>query len=116
MKSTNRRTVKELKMMLDCLPDDLNIQFSPITQAYLGANHPLTLMDSPFNFYNDMGELAMPSDPDAHCVIHICEDEDCKTSTYGGDEVDDVVQTCVSCLTNPRADESDHCQKCIDNN
>lgn len=67
-----KTTVIELRAMLDGLPDNLPIQFEPITGAYMGASHPLVAKD--ISFFSGL-KLALPSDAGAHGVIYIHEDE-----------------------------------------
>ena len=64
-------TVIELKAMLHGLPDNLPVQFQPITSAYLGANHPLRVSDT--HVYKDL-EHAMPGEKGAELTIYISED------------------------------------------
>ena len=77
----NKRTVLEIRQILDLLPPDLEISFAPISGAWLGANDPLTFMD--ITYFNDQGEAVMATDPDAYAVIYISEDKDVKRATYG---------------------------------
>lgn len=64
-------TVKEIRAMLDLLPDNMLVEFSPITSAYLGASHPLRVSD--ISFYKGM-DFALPSDVGATATIYIQED------------------------------------------
>lgn len=80
-KIMNKRTVFELRQILDLLPKDLEISFNPISGAWLGASDPLTFMD--ITYFNDAGDAVLATDPDAYAVIYISEDKDAKRSTYG---------------------------------
>lgn len=70
---THRTTVKEIRAMLECLPDDLPVEFAPITSAFLGCNHPLRFGE--MNFYDDDGHQAMPTDEGAHLSVYLMEDD-----------------------------------------
>lgn len=64
-------TVFQLRQMLDRLPPDMPVEFSPITDAWLGCTNPVHAKD--IEFYDDDGNNALPSQPGAHAVISIFE-------------------------------------------
>lgn len=67
-----KRTVKDIKEMLDTLPDDLPVEFMPVTDAWLGVPHPLHV--SEIHFWDREGEEAvLPSDEGAHAEIYLRE-------------------------------------------
>tara|TARA_Y100000310_G_scaffold67277_1_gene62592 strand:+ start:29751 stop:29981 length:231 start_codon:yes stop_codon:yes gene_type:complete len=71
---TIRRTVKEIKVVLDLLPDDMPVEIQPITDAWLGTSNKMRIGD--INFYNaDDTDIALPSEKDAHAVLYIYEDD-----------------------------------------
>ena len=79
-------TVKEIRAMLDTLPDDMPVQFNPVTAAFLGTTEPLRFDD--IYFYNGDGDLALPSDEDAHLVIYVSEGEKTEIEKAGWEKED----------------------------
>lgn len=67
-----RMSVLKIKQLLDTLPDELEVEFSPISGAWLGTMHPMRAKD--IAFYNSAGDACLPSDPDAHAVIDLHEE------------------------------------------
>lgn len=72
----NARTVIELKAMLDTLPDDMKIEFSPITSAFLGTMGPLEADHINFFGAGRMAPLVVPSADGAYGVIYLYEGEE----------------------------------------
>lgn len=69
-----KKTVIELRAMLAGLPDDMPVEFSPITAAYMGANHPLRVSD--MSLYDAEGHnFALPDQDGAKVTIYISEDD-----------------------------------------
>jgi hypothetical protein len=66
-------TVKEIRALLEGLPDDLPVEFSPISMAWLGASKPMRFDE--IHFYNAEGGHAMPNDEGAYLDIHLVEDQ-----------------------------------------
>lgn len=64
--------------MLECLPDNMPVEFAPITSAYLGASNPLRVSD--MAFYKDL-DHALPSEEGAHLTIYISEDRPIEKGT-----------------------------------
>ena len=69
----NARTVIELKAMLDCLPDDMPVEFTPITSAFLGTMGPLEARSISFFGPTRMSPLVVPSADGAKAVIYLHE-------------------------------------------
>ena len=68
-----RTTVKEIKQMLDMMPDEMEVQFTPITGAFTGTMDPMRVED--FYFYDHDGSKGvMPSAPGAVMHVHLVED------------------------------------------
>lgn len=57
--------------MLETLPDGLEVEFQPITSAFLGTMEPLRFSD--MAFFRD-GDHALPSEKGATVTIYISED------------------------------------------
>ena len=66
-------TVGEIRATLQHLPDDMTVEITPITSAWLGTMHPMRLAKQPY-FYDSKGEIAKPYDPGARMVVYIYED------------------------------------------
>ncbi len=69
----DRVTVGQIRRTLQYLPDDMPVEFNPITMAWLGCMGKMRF-GAELNFYNDDGNGAKPYDPGAHCVIYLFEE------------------------------------------
>lgn len=67
-----KHTVKEIRAMLEMLPDEMSVEFVPITMAYTGCVKPLRFGE--IFFYNEAGQHAIPSEKDARLVVHLNEE------------------------------------------
>jgi hypothetical protein len=67
-----KTTVHDLRAMLATLPADMPVEFSPISDAWLGTAGPMRWYD--FHFFDGAGGKAMPTDEDARMVVYIAED------------------------------------------
>lgn len=67
-----KQTVKEIRAMIELLPDEMIVEFCPITLAFTGTEHPLRFGE--MFFYNEEGNHAMPSEKDARLVVHLTEE------------------------------------------
>ena len=66
-------TVGGIKAVLQHLPDDMKVEITPITSAFLGCMNPMRLARQPY-FYDDKGEIAKPYDPGARMVVYLYEE------------------------------------------
>lgn len=66
-----KKTVIELRAMLAGLPDDMPIEFSVISSAWLGTADPMRVDD--VSIFSDL-KFALPTDDGARGVIYISED------------------------------------------
>ena len=65
-------TVIQIRAALAGLPDDMVVEFVPITGAYMGASNPLRFSD--INVYTEDGcSFALPGDEGAVAAIHLVE-------------------------------------------
>ncbi len=68
-------TVGEIKALIAGLPDDMPIEFTPITDAWLGTSNPMRW--GRLYFYDAEGwEQAKPYAPGAQCHVHLMEDRE----------------------------------------
>lgn len=68
-----RTTVFELKQLLELMPDDMAVSFSPIGGGFSGTFKPLRVED--FFFWTPNGDSCLPTDPKASLNIFLTEDE-----------------------------------------
>ena len=66
-----KRTVKEIRAMLETLPDNLPVEFSPISMAWLGTSGVMRFDD--LQFWTETGEHALPSEA-ASVEIYLTEE------------------------------------------
>lgn len=66
-------TVGEIKAALRHLPDDMTVEFTPISMAWLGTSG-LMRFGNEIHFYTAEGGSAAPYDPGAHCHVHLFEE------------------------------------------
>ena len=64
-------TVIEIKAMLDTLPDNMEVEFIPITPAYTGCMGALRVAD--INFFKDM-KHSLPSVKGTTAAIYLHEE------------------------------------------
>jgi len=67
-----KTTVGQLRAALYGLPDDLPVQFDPITEAWLGTMKPMRAKE--FCFYDGNGNLTQPDGEGAELHIYLYED------------------------------------------
>lgn len=67
-----KATVIELRALLEGLPDDLPVEFVPITEAFLGTEHQLRVLEA--HVFDREGEFTVPSAEGARLALHIAED------------------------------------------
>lgn len=76
MKKHEHMTAGELAGILALMPADMPVQFSPITDAWLGASHPMRIRrEMPAIYSADGCRVALPTDEGAEMYIHIFEDD-----------------------------------------
>ena len=66
-----KRTVKEIRAMLEMFPDNMPVEFYPISDAWSGAVDPLRFAE--IHFYDQQGNAVMPSDKNAQMTVHLME-------------------------------------------
>ncbi len=67
----SHKTVGEIRALLHGLPDNLPVQFSPISMAWLGTSGAMRVSDR--HVFAD-GEFAQPDDEGAELTIYITEE------------------------------------------
>jgi len=68
-----KTTVKEIRAMLETLPDNMPVEFSPISMAWMGTSGSMRFDD--MHFFNEDGQVALPSEKDVHLEVFLTEDE-----------------------------------------
>lgn len=79
-----KTTVIELRALLEGLPDDLPVEFVPITAAFLGTEFQLRVLD--VHVFDERGAFALPSAPDARLTIQVAEDRSAPRFVFDDDE------------------------------
>ena len=68
------KTVGDLRKLIADLPDHMPVEFSPITNAWLGANEPMRARD--IHIYDAKGwKSSTVEDPTAKVSIYLYEEE-----------------------------------------
>lgn len=70
----NGATVGEIRALIAGLPDDMPIEFAPITDAWLGTSNPMRW--GRLYFYSHRGDAVPPYFPRAHCEVHLFEERE----------------------------------------
>ena len=96
---TSKTTVLELRNMLHGLPDDLPVEFSVISGAWLGTIGPMVAYDSAH--FDRAGQTVAPDGDGAAMTIYIHEAEGMEArpfaSKYEGEEDDESDPVCDGC-------------------
>jgi hypothetical protein len=69
----DRVTVGQIRRSLQHLPDDMPVEFAPITMAWLGTSGKMRF-GAELNFYTKDGDAAKPYDPGAYCHVYLFEE------------------------------------------
>lgn len=68
------KTVGDLRKLIADLPDHMPIDFSPITNAWLGSSDPIYART--IHIYSHDGwKSSNKNDPTAKCTVHLYEEE-----------------------------------------
>ena len=67
------KTVGELRRMINHLPNDMPLDFSPITMAWLGSTDPIYARSVEIFTYNGWKHSDV-KDPTAKCTIYLHEE------------------------------------------
>jgi hypothetical protein len=77
------KTVGELRKLLEEMPDEMPVQFSPITMSYLGG-YPLRPVE--IRVFKDSGwSRGKPGDEGAFCNVYVYEDESEEDDEFDSD-------------------------------
>jgi len=69
------KTIGELREMIAKLPDSMPVDFSPITNAWLGSSDPIYARKAEI-YTHDGWKRSDKYDPTAKCTIYLYEESD----------------------------------------
>ena len=70
-----RKTAGQLAELFGSMPANLPVEFSPITDAWLGTFGPMRIFSPPKIFSGDGRKTAKPGDEGAYMIVYLYEDE-----------------------------------------